>query len=523
MQKDFSFRHGRRREIRLESPGKSSKFKVSNAPPLDKSHSFECGPDRKIEPGFTNRDKTMLSADIASSEAKNTAPLNANQPHGLSTQQIGIPGTATRVSNTLPNRVHTVSYIGVFLFTFFLYFRPYEIVPALSGFDSVTFLIGIATVLSYFAIQINAEWRLFAREKEVWLVLGILAYAIVALPIAADPSLAWNTLTDTFLKVALIFACLVAVIRSRRRLDGLIFLSVAIGAKLGYDAITIYQAGQFEVEGYRVKVNLGGMFANPNDLAIHFVIFMPIAIGVAAASRSRVARILWLAAAALMIAGTLVTQSRAGFLGLIAVSLVLIWNFGRRHRARTLLGAAAAFVLIIAIMPGNYSLRVASIFIPSLDPVGSSSQRQEALERSIIVTLRNPQGIGIGNSRLYGVRNLEFHNAYTQVSAELGWAAFGCYLLLIYLPLQRLRKIVKFGESKEGPNRWSYYYAIGITAGIIGYAVSSFFASVAYQWYLYYPIAYAIALDRIVRENTAFEESTSPFAEGLAEQQKKWS
>lgn len=522
MQKDFSFRHRKHREIRLESSGKSSRFRVSDAPRLDKRRLFESAPDRTIESGFSNREQTSLSANTASSEANDTTSLDDNQSHGLSTQQTEFPRGSASVRDSLPNGVHTVSYLGVFLFTFFLYFRPYEILPALSGFDSVTFLIGIVTVLSYFAIQINSEWRPFAREKEVWLVLGMLAYAIVALPIAADRSLAWNTLTETFLKVALIFACLVAVIRSRRRLDGLIFLSVAIGAKLGYDAITIYQAGKFEVEGYRIKVNLGGMFANPNDLAIHFVIFMPIAIGVAAASRSRVARILWLSAAALMIAGTLVTQSRAGFLGLIAVSLVLIWNFGRRHRVRTLLGVAAAIVLIIAIMPGNYSMRVASIFNPSLDPVGSSSQRQEALERSIIVTLRNPQGIGIGNSRVYGVRNLEFHNAYTQVSAELGWVAFGCYLLLLYLPLRRLRKIIKSADSKDGPDRWAYYYAIGITAGIVGYAVSSFFASVAYQWYLYYPIAYAIALDRIVRENTKFEEGTYAFAEGPAEY-RKWS
>jgi hypothetical protein len=42
-----------------------------------------------------------------------------------------------------------------------------------------------------------------------------------------------------------------------------------------------------------------------------------------------------------------------------------------------------------------------------------------------------------------------------------------------------------------------YYFAVGIQASLIGYMVASFFAAVAYQWYIYYLVAYAIALRRI--------------------------
>ncbi|MCV4784125.1 hypothetical protein OFM36_32300, partial [Escherichia coli] len=91
--------------------------------------------------------------------------------------------------------------------------------PAFSGFDSLTFIIGLLTLLSFFAIQLNAEWRLWGRETEVWLVLGILLYAIISIPIAKDPGLAWNTLNDTFIKVVLVFICLAAVITTKTRLD----------------------------------------------------------------------------------------------------------------------------------------------------------------------------------------------------------------------------------------------------------------------------------------------------------------
>ena len=44
---------------------------------------------------------------------------------------------------------------------------------------------------------------------------------------------------------------------------------------------------------------------------------------------------------------------------------------------------------------------------------------------------------------------------------------------------------------------WMYFLSIGIQASIIGYMVSSFFGAVAYNWYVYYPIAYAVCLRRI--------------------------
>jgi hypothetical protein len=42
-----------------------------------------------------------------------------------------------------------------------------------------------------------------------------------------------------------------------------------------------------------------------------------------------------------------------------------------------------------------------------------------------------------------------------------------------------------------------YYLAMGVQASIIGYMVASFFSSVAYQWYIYYLVAYAVCLRRI--------------------------
>jgi hypothetical protein len=53
-------------------------------------------------------------------------------------------------------------------------------------------------------------------------------------------------------------------------------------------------------------------------------------------------------------------------------------------------------------------------------------------------------------------------------------------------------------ESDLNPEKRRFYYlAIGLQAALAGYMVSSFFGSVAYQWYMYYLVAYSVCLHRL--------------------------
>jgi O-antigen ligase len=165
--------------------------------------------------------------------------------------------------------------------------------------------------------------------------------------------------------------------------------------------------------------------------------------------------------------------------------------------------------ITILAAPGNYGLRMLSIFIPGLDPVGSSDQRRALLERSLIVTARNPWGIGIGNFEIVGVRNLQTHNAFTQVSSELGILGLAAYLIFIISPFRKLSAIERT-LFDEGTADWFYYVAIGLQASIVGYLVSSFFASVAYNWFIYYLIAYAVAFRRIYSLETSTTTDQAP-------------
>ncbi len=399
-------------------------------------------------------------------------------------------------AETRPQPTHKLTYVGIFLFTFVLYFRPYEMIPGLSGFQTMAWQVASVTALVYLLTQFSTAGNLTVLPLEIKCILFMAAWGFITMPIAISPALAWETYSETFIKVVIVFVILVNVLQTRRRITGLMWLGIGIGAILSYEAFGLYRAGIFEVEGYRVGVDAGGMFGNPNDLSLHLVLFIPIAIGLGMGSKGLLAKGLNFGAAGLMMVGVMVTQSRGGFLGLIAVIAILTWKIGRKHRVQAMTMFAFFGIFILAFAPGGYLIRILSIFIPGLDPVGSSDHRWDTLIQSVWVSLRNPWGIGMGNYIIVGSRNLVSHNAYTQVSAEMGLLAFAAYLTIMFRPVRKLGKILQSDDVRTS-DPWLYYVTIGLQASILGFAVSSFFASVAYLWFIYFPVAFAICLWRL--------------------------
>lgn len=400
---------------------------------------------------------------------------------------------------------HFVTYIGLYLFSIMVLFRPYEIVPGLGFLSATAFYFAIATLAIFLPSQIATEGNLTMFSTEVKALLVMTFIALATMPIAKDPAMAWETFNDSYIKSVVIFIVLVNVVRTRKRLMGLMWLSFGIGVYLSFSALDLYAKGQFNVEEYRVAVDVGGMFGNPNEMAMHFVMMTPLVITLGIAAKSQLWRWIYFGAGALFVAANMVTFSRGGFLGLIVSSVVLAWKLGRKYRLNVAIASVVIGGIAMVAAPGNYGLRMLSIFLPGLDVVGSSDQRRVLLERSLLVTARNPWGIGIGNFPIVGVRNLQTHNAFTQVSTELGILGLVAYLVFMISPYRKLGAIERTLFDSEKLN-WFYYLAIGLQASIIGYMVSSFFASVAYNWFIYYLIAYAVAFRRIYSIETGAKE-----------------
>jgi len=408
---------------------------------------------------------------------------------------------------------HLVTYIGLYLFSILVLFRPYELIPALGFLSATAYYFALATIAIFIPSQLATEGNLTTLSTEVKAILALTLIAIVTIPIAKSPAVAWDTFNEPYVKAVIIFIVLVNVVRTRKRLMAMMWLSLGIGVYLSYSALDLYLSGKFNVEEYRVSVeHVKGMFGNPNEMALHFVMMTPLAITLCLAAKNKLMRCIYLVIAVLFVAANMVTYSRGGFLGLLFSSIVLVWKLGRKSRAKVTITSVVVGGIAILAAPGNYGLRVLSIFIPGLDGVGSSDQRRELLERSLLVTARNPWGIGIGNFQIVGIHNHHTHNAFTQVSSELGILGLIAYLVFIISPFRKLRAIERTLFDADDLN-WFYYLSIGLQVSLVGYMVSSFFASVAYNWFVYYLIAYAVAFRRIYSIENGLKEKSSATAQ----------
>jgi len=500
----------------LSSPGKrggGTSRDVASLKPLKRSQTHEPEHSRSLANPYRNTpeefpsdpvpalprpvtDQAEISVSATADEDISTLPYAEQAKRRRELKDATRDRELIAADNWLRRNGHTFSYAGLYLFSILVLFRPYELIPGLGFLSATAFYFAVATLLIYLPTQFATEGNLTFLSTEVKAVLALAAIALVTMPIAKDPGMAWDHFNDPFIKAVLMFIVMVNVIRTRGRLLGMMWLSLSIGVVLSYLALGMYMRGEMTVEGYRVGEVIGGMFENPNEMSMHLIMMLPLAITLGIATRSKLMKIVYFATAIIMLSANFITFSRGGFLGLLASMGVLAWKLGRRNRLNVTLVGIAATVVTLILAPGNFGIRVLSIFIPGLDAVGSSDQRKELLERSIIVTLRNPWGIGIGNFPIVGIRNLVSHNAYTQVSAELGLLGLAAYLVFMISPFRKLGAIERTLFAKND-NGWFYFVAVGLQSSIVAYMVSSFFASVAYNWFIYYLIAYAVAFRRI--------------------------
>src|SRR5215831_12319470 len=273
------------------------------------------------------------------------------------------------------------------------------------------------------------------------MLMVIAALGALLMPTAASPKDSLDTLTDTYLKTVIVFILMVNLIDTRRRLFSLWKLVVVCGAALGLGAIRSYMRGEFTAQGLRIEGLVGGMFENPNDLATALDLLLPFAVLLTLISKG-LARLFYLGCAAVLTIGVLVTLSRGGFLGLIASSGVLLWKLGKGRRLKTMLGAALVCGILLAVLPGGYGARIATIFNTEEDQTGSAQVRRELMERAASIAIKRPiVGVGMGNFHIYSIHEQAAHNAYLEIAAELGWMGVAAYLIVIFAPFRSLLRI----------------------------------------------------------------------------------
>jgi O-antigen ligase len=431
--------------------------------------------------------KTVWREDRAEGVRLEPRPIASAEPDALEFQKAGTGR-------------HSLAYFGLLMFTLLLYTRPHDIWPDVFGNSPIIKYVAIPAIAIYIISKLVSGERLTVWTKEIKLIGFLVLIAVLFTPVATEPDYAVTMLTEVFLKVVAIFILMANLLDTRERLRMMFRLVVACGTYNAYIAIQNYAAGKFEsistIGAPRVEGAVGGMFGNANDFAAALNLVLPLAIVLALTSKG-LARLLYFACVALLAVAVVVSFSRGGFLTLIAMCGFMLWKIGRHNRATTFLAAFLLFGAFSLAMPNAYGDRLFTILNTDKDATGSAQERQGLMMHAIVIAIRHPiTGIGIGNIGAY--MDKVTHNSYIEIAAELGMPGLIAYLMLIFAPMRSLKRIAKSTEEYRRPqDRELYILSVGIHATIIGYIVCSFFASYQYFWYLYYPVAYAIAVRRL--------------------------
>jgi putative inorganic carbon (hco3(-)) transporter len=430
---------------------------------------------------------------------------SAEAPH---TQRAATPAAAARTGSDWAWR-------GLIGFTALLFLRPQDQIPHLAMLHLAE-LCAIVGLTAMVLARLDRKLPPLPFTPEVGGLAAFGAAMIVGIPFSFWPGGSFNDFTDIYLKLFVIVLLMVHCLDSLDRLERFTWLIVLCSGYVAAHSLVNYMRGARLVEDGRLAGAVGGIFGNPNDLALNMVVFMPFALAAAfkpgPASRRGIAGV----CAVLMLATIFFTRSRGGFLGLGAMLLALVVG---SVRLRPAIGVATVVVVLAAVplAPAAFWGRMVSIFDEEKDTTGSRQARVDLMKEGLRVFAANPiMGIGLGQFINYDPADRKeawnvTHNAPLQVASELGILGLIPFVYVIARAARAAlatRRVLLPPRQRPSPGGRPHRepapsdparemlltIATALGPALIGWFVCAQFASVALNWTLYFLLGIAVAV-----------------------------
>lgn len=378
--------------------------------------------------------------------------------------------------------VASVSFVGIAVpriamygYIWFSLMRPdilaYSPVRPYSKILAISVLVGSLRFVPGFFRLVNNPF-LFA-----YLGLQVTYLISVFFAIDKDQSLAEYI---PFLQMSLVLACLPILIQSMKDMRTLmVVISVSLGllgARFGLGALLA--GGVHFAQGY------GGALSDNNIVAMAMAASVPLMWYGQELTHSKFVRLGFVVVAGLTAVGSIMFNSRGGFLTLGAVLFMIVWRTKRRLYALVLM---AAFMV-----PGTFlvwdtvSQRLNQLV--NYEEEGSATSRLAYWKAAARLSLDYPlfgTGFGGGNTVKQLSRYLPdashqveqghfVHNTYMQILADSGYPALFFYCCLLFGSIIWLWK---FTRSPESDGEGKRPIALALQTCLVGLAVGTTFLS----------------------------------------------
>ncbi len=326
-----------------------------------------------------------------------------------------------------------------------IYVRPWEVLPALEGFQLYLMFIFLAVLFSYRQIQQHLTIDSLKAQPITLCVLGVCA-AIAVSHITNGYLSGAVKGTVSMLKTVLYYLVLVATVNSTRRFR-LFLISLAICGTISIGISVADYHGVVKIESLtHIKERIGysttgqdlflfrlcglGMFGDPNDMSLLIITTGLFCLSQLFDRQWGYAAIFWLAPFPLLMLAMWDTHSRGGLIAAGAAGMAfLAIRYGKAF-------AITAIVMVVMAAP------LALGRMAKMDLSSGTGQQRIRLWAEGFSAIQSPKILfGIGEGMYEGLADYVAHNSYVHAYVELGliggstfvgclfFAAYGLYLL----------------------------------------------------------------------------------------------
>ena len=237
-------------------------------------------------------------------------------------------------------------------------------------------------------------------------------------------------------------------------------------------------------------------------------------------------RVVAITALVMILTAIVKSGSRGGFIGLIAVALYVLLRYRAIPSRVRLMVTVAGVALFLGFASDKYWTMMGTILHPTADYNYTDSEgRLEVWKRGVGYMLHSPiVGVGVaaypiaeGGSDLAlsqaaegrGFKWSVAHNSFLETGAELGIPGL-VFIAMLVVTGSTLARISPRGRFAPWISRREMALAQMLIGSLIAFAVAGIFVSAEYFAYLYFLLALAVGLIKIVRMRAKLAPAVRP-------------
>jgi len=394
------------------------------------------------------------------------------------------------------------SLVPLSLLLFYLvleYARPQELLP----FLGVLRLPAIVSMVLAFYIINSKKNQL--KDKKTTLFLFLLGLMVIHGPIAVNNYWAFmwfSTMASNFI----IFLALIQYVDTQDKYNKLLIYWIGIHLFLAITGIMNHGRG------------IGGFLSDENDFCMTMNMIIPFSFFLAMNASGK-KRLFYILLAGLFLFAIILSNSRGGFVGLIATVIYCWLRTKRKILMALVMGVLAVFAVVVS--PPAYYDRIHSITEEGSEK-GTGEERVYTWKIGWDMFLGNPiLGVGQGNFpyvfRKYEIKagygeegyhgrsvsGREAHSIYITMLSELGIIGTCIFIGMIINTFSDLKtiRIRSFYQKKKVSApifNSNYFLSLALEGSLVAFLVSGAFISVLYYPNLWVLMGFIVSLKRIV-------------------------